>query len=347
MDVEYKLVELYPELIQSDQAMMIEFLKDHELNYEVDIDFACAMTDTNGKWVAIGGCANNILKGFAVDENLRGNNLLGKIIAAIVQNRFQQGITQLFVFTKSSTSTFFENSGFSLLVKTDEVAMLENNASGISRYIRSLNINRTVQKEKKRIGSIVMNCNPFTLGHRHLIEYASIHCDELYIFVVEEDQSIFPFNIRYSLIEAGISDLKNVRVFRSGPYMISRQTFPTYFLKANTDMTKVYVELDISLFAQKIAKALGITVRFVGEEPNCVVTQQYNEAMKRILPEHGVNLVEIKRKQVNSDHVISASSVRRKLAERGVGEWLLEYVPETTYAYLKSNSAQSIILKCK
>lgn len=54
------------------------------------------------------------------------------------------------------------------------------------------------------VGSIVMNCNPFTLGHRYLIEYASKYVDYLYIFVVEEDKSFFPFSDRIDLIKKGL-----------------------------------------------------------------------------------------------------------------------------------------------
>ena len=44
-----------------------------------------------------------------------------------------------------------------------------------------------------KIGAIVMNCNPFTLGHKYLIKESLKKVDYLYIFVVEEDKSIFPF----------------------------------------------------------------------------------------------------------------------------------------------------------
>lgn len=35
--------------------------------------------------------------------------------------------------------------------------------------------------EGKNRGAIVMNCNPFTLGHRSLVEYAVNNCDEVII----------------------------------------------------------------------------------------------------------------------------------------------------------------------
>jgi [citrate (pro-3S)-lyase] ligase len=39
-----------------------------------------------------------------------------------------------------------------------------------------------------------MNANPFTLGHRHLVEQAAARCDALHLFVVREDASFFPFS---------------------------------------------------------------------------------------------------------------------------------------------------------
>lgn len=53
------------------------------------------------------------------------------------------------------------------------------------------------------------------------------------------------------------------------------------------------MENDITLFAQKIAPHLNITYRFVGEEPEDSVTNEYNLAMKRILPKKRIQLVEI------------------------------------------------------
>ena len=63
-----------------------------------------------------------------------------------------------------------------------------------------------------------MNCNPFTLGHRYLIEQASEKVDHLYVFVVEEDKSFFPFSDRIGLVKKGTADLKNITVKPSGKY---------------------------------------------------------------------------------------------------------------------------------
>lgn len=335
--------EYYPQLISADRELIKTFLSSYELGYENDIEYACGFEDLDGKLVACGCCARNILKGFAIESELRGNNFLGRIISQLVNNRFQNGITHLFVFTKSENLSLFAASGFYPIAVTTTAAMLENKASGIEHYLQSLYIN---VKDNKNAGAIVMNCNPFTLGHRYLIEYAAERCEALYIFVVEENSSIFPFDIRFSLVKKGVSDLLNVLVFPSGPYIISNQTFPTYFLKQDTDAVAIQAELDLTLFAEGIAKPLNIRTRFVGEEPICAVTQRYNQVMKQVLPKHGIYVDEIPRKTGSDGCVISASLVRSKLAQVLPGEWLRRYVPEVTYEYLCSEDAEMLIKKC-
>ena len=178
------------------------------------------------------------------------------------------------------------------------------------------------------IGAIVMNCNPFTLGHRFLIEEALKTVDFLIIFVVEEDESFFPFQKRFAMVCQGTSDLERVMVVPSGPYILSKNTFPEYFQKINDEDLKKNTEDDVTLFAEKIAPKLGITYRFVGEEREDEVTNEYNEAMKRILPLYGIQVVEIPRK-TNGRSVISASRVRHCLAMNHMEE-LDELVPAST-----------------
>lgn len=194
---------------------------------------------------------------------------------------------------------------------------------------------RYISEHKQRIGAIVMNCNPFTLGHRYLIETASKQCDKLYIFVVEEDKSIFTFKDRLELVKKGVRDLKNVTVLESGKFIISALTFPGYFSKSITNNISVDTSDDLMLFAKHIAKILGINVRFAGEEPFDLITKQYNESMRQLLPKYDIEFVEIPRKEVG-DKVISASRVRKLLQEDNLDE-IRELVPETTFEYLKSN----------
>lgn len=181
------------------------------------------------------------------------------------------------------------------------------------------------------IGAIVMNCNPFTLGHRYLIEYASRQVDYLYVFVVEENKSFFSTQERMEMVQMGTEDLENVMTFLSGNYMISANTFSEYFHK-DTVIGKIDATADVELFGRYIAPALGIKIRFIGKEPLDIVTNQYNESLKSILPGYGVKVCEIDRLE-KTGQVISASRVRKYIDE---GRWdeIRDIVPKTTYDYL-------------
>jgi [citrate (pro-3S)-lyase] ligase len=185
------------------------------------------------------------------------------------------------------------------------------------------------------IGAIVMNCNPFTKGHRYLIEQALHMVDHLIIFVVEEDKSLFSFKERFAMVREGTKDLKAVTVVPSGNFILSQLTFPEYFLKIEDGDLTDNTEYDITLFAEAIAPKLHITYRFVGEELEDGVTAAYNLAMKKILPEHGIRLVEIPRKTVadGDDTAISASLVRKRLEQESIEE-LSDLLPESTVRVL-------------
>ena len=195
------------------------------------------------------------------------------------------------------------------------------------RYIKKY-FNNIKCFQNKQVGSIVMNCNPFTKGHRYLIEYACDRVDYLIIFVVQEDKSIFTFEERFLMVKKGTSDLHKVIVVPSGEFILSQNLFPEYFIKQIDENIIENTENDICLFADYIAKKLNIKYRFVGEEKEDDVTNEYNNAMKRILPSRGIEVIEIERKR-NGDNNISASMVRAYIENREF-EKVYELVPETT-----------------
>lgn len=183
-----------------------------------------------------------------------------------------------------------------------------------------------------KAAAIVMNCNPFTKGHRYLVEYASSQVDKLFVFVVEEDQSDFAFSERFDMVKIGTCDLDNVYVLPSGKYVISKETFSQYFEKDS--VTEVEdMDYDLHIFGDVIAKEFGIKTRFVGEEPFDIVTRKYNEAMKRILPQKGVEVIEIPRLKDEEEKTISASLVRKYLEENNLAE-LEKLVPKSTLEIL-------------
>lgn len=184
----------------------------------------------------------------------------------------------------------------------------------------------------KRIGAIVMNCNPFTNGHLYLIEQSRKQVDFLYIFVVEENKSYFSFEDRYRLVKDNCSHMDNVMVLPSGRFIISTETFPDYFIKNELQEVQIDPSLDVELFGKEIAPVLNIKTRFLGTEPIDKVTAQYNDSLKQLLRNFNVEVVEIQRICVD-DTIVSASFVRKEIQNRNF-EKLKEFVPSYTYQYI-------------
>lgn len=331
MTEEFRVARL-PLSDPEERARLEAFLERHGLRLEADIQTAFGVLDSGDRLVACGCAGGDLLKCFAVEPRLRGQNAVGLLVSALTRERFSAGVYDLFVVTRRENEKIFQSCGFFPVVHTSALSMLENRPDGPAVFAAPL---KRPGDERLRVGAVVMNCNPFTLGHQVLVEFASRNCDVLYLFVVEEERSLFPTAVRYELARAGTAHLPNVRVHLSGRYMISAATFPTYFLKENEDGTKLQVELDITLFSRRIAPALHISVRFAGQEPLDSVTAEYNRTMEAILPQYGVQFCEIPRTGWEGQ-VISASRVRRLLEERGVCEEVLSLVPETTARYLRT-----------
>lgn len=203
----------------------------------------------------------------------------------------------------------------------------------LTNALKKLSMQKEDLGENTVIGSAVMNCNPFTLGHYHLINIASQIVDFLYVFVVEEDKSEFPFKDRIELVKKGTGNLKNVKVLPGGESIVSAITFPEYFDREEQQSFGLDLSKDVNIFGKYIAPAFHINIRFVGEEPTDIVTRQYHETMKNLLPRYGVKLLEIPRRK-HSGNYISAKTVRRLYHEGNFDE-LKGYVPETTYEFLR------------
>ena len=207
-------------------------------------------------------------------------------------------------------------------------------ASSVAEYVDGI-LAQYPLRDGMRCGAIVMNCNPFTLGHKWLIEHAAGKVDRLYVFVVEEDKSLFKFKDRLEMVRAGSAGIKNVVVVPSGRFIISSLTFPEYFMKDYVKEKGFDVSGDVRTFCGLIAPRLGISVRFVGEEPLDPVTNRYNECMKQILPEYGMTLCEVPRLSIEGRGVINATEVRR-LIENGDDQALSMFLPESTIKILNA-----------
>lgn len=319
-------MEFYPQtgvLLTPERLKRTEdFLSKMGLIYEGGADYTVQLVSEYGEILGNGCLCGSVLKYIAVDERLQGEGAALTVVSELVSEAYRRGIVKLFLFTKAANEMLFRGTGFYTVAATKDVCFMENSRSGLNRWLAS------VPRFEGSIGAAVMNCNPFTLGHRYLIETAAKLVDHLYVFVVSEDSSFFPFADRFDMVKRGTDDISNVHVLPSGEYMISKGTFPTYFIKDRGNIESIYAELDLTLFGQKIAAPLGITRRFVGTEPYCPVTRNYNDVMKELLPRFGIEVIEIERRGG-----ISASRVREAL-EKGEIPALDELVPVTTLEHL-------------
>ena len=170
------------------------------------------------------------------------------------------------------------------------------NGRGLEDYLKSLSCAGAAVElgpYSAAAGVIVMNANPFTLGHKYLIEKAKEQVEKLFVIPVKEDVSLFPYEERLEMIRCGCGGLATI--LEGSDYQISATTFPTYFLKDLSEASETQMRLDLDLFARHIAPSLGVTVRFVGTEPSDPLTARYNAIMKEVLPPQGISVIEIPR----------------------------------------------------
>lgn len=320
-----------------------EFLSGFNLGYEKDIDYTIVMRKDE-KIIATCSKAKNVLKCFAIDSEYRGEGITAKLITALIDRIFEEGIYHSFIFTKIENTKIFSSLNFKLLYSADRTALLEHGMYDINTYIKKLIRKNNIDLKNKR-GALVMNCNPFTNGHLYLIEEAAKKHDEVLVFIVEEDKSLFPFKDRLELVKQGVSHLNNVKVMPGGEYIISQATFPSYFLRKEDDKLKEYTKIDAGIFGKYLCKDLNIITRYVGEEPYCNVTRKYNEILKEELSKFNVELEVVKR--LEYDHVpISASKVRELIKQDRLG-CVKEFVPQVTWQFLNSNTGKEIMEKIK
>ncbi len=320
---------------KGDREQLRAFLELEGLVPDGDLDYAIVLMD--GDSIVASGCAaGNILKCIAVHRDYQGQALTNRVITLLRLRAYHEQYDSLFLYTKPENEEVFSELGFYTLAKSPDAILMENNSEGVQNYLDSLEL----PSETVPSAAIVMNCNPFTLGHRYLIEKACSENERVHLFVVKEDLSVFPFSLRMKLIREGTADLKNLYIHEGRDYIISRATFPTYFIKDSKVINDSHTRIDLDLFARRIAPALSITKRYVGEEPFDVVTSRYNGMMKEILPENGIQVIEIPRKEA-ADGAVSATNVRRALAEERL-EDLKKWVPPTTYEILCSQEGRKI-----
>ena len=348
------------------QRQRIEaFLKRNGLRID-DMNYYAAVLDDDGEMIAGGGLKDDVIKCVAVDDAHKGEAIANTLVSHLISHANQEGYSCIKLFTKPKNRQLFESLSFRLLAEAPEAILMETGIGGISNTVEALKkikeesekykeYNKECKEDNKECkentsylntstpqhlnttmqptGCIVMNCNPFTLGHRYLIEQAAKQVERLYVMVVKEDCSLFAYTERKAMVEQGVADIENVSVIDGSDYAISRATFPTYFLKRLDDAADTQMLLDLDLFRRHIAPALGATVRFVGTEPTDQLTRRYNQLMHEALKD----VREINRLEKDGN-AVSASRVRKAM-EEGDMNTIRQLVPPTTLPYIIAHLA--------
>ena len=323
-----------PLSLKSNRTRVERFLADNGLRLE-DVDYYAVATDDDGNIIVGGGLQGNVIKCIAVGAAARETGLSNKLISHLIRMATEQDAETIKVYTKPENLMVFQSMGFKVIASAPKAVLMENGVKGIgayTEYLRNMRGNRP-----EGAAAIVMNANPFTLGHRFLIEQAAAMASTLYVIAVKEDRSIFSYNERLAMIQAGCEGLDNVVVVEGSDYAISELTFPTYFLKQVTDATDTHITLDLDLFARHIAPALGVTTRYVGSEPIDALTARYNQLMQEQLPERGIAVKTVER-LVKDGQVVSATRVRQAMAEGSLSQ-AAALVPPTTAPHLIAHLA--------
>lgn len=350
------------------QRQRIEaFLKRNGLRFD-DMHYYAAITDDDGEMIAGGGLKGNVIKCVAVDDAHKGEAIANTLISHLIAHANEEGHSNVMLFTKPKNRQLFESLSFRLLAEAPEAVLMETGIGGLGDTVEALKKikeegevckenNQECKKEEKTNlnittpqhlnpstpqplttttplrGVVVMNCNPFTLGHRYLIEQAAKQVERLFVMVVREDCSLFAYAERKAMVEQGVAHLKNVTVIDGSEYAISQATFPTYFLKRLDDAADTQMLLDLDLFRRHIAPALGATVRFVGTEPTDRLTRRYNQLMHEVLAD-----VRETARLEKKGNAVSASRVRKAM-EQGDMSTIRQLVPPTTLPYIIAHLA--------
>lgn len=305
-------MEIKETVLKCEKEAVKAFLSSFGLKYREDAELTI-YAEEKGEIVGTVSHCGNVIMCLAVSEKMRGENLAATLVGEIMARLREDKIYGYRVFTKPEYRPLFESMGFRYLVGGEDFCALEGGECNIEAAVKGL-----VNKVSHELGgidedtaAIVINGNPFTEGHLALCEYALSKHKRLLLFVLEEDLSEFSFKERFSLAFLATRPYaERTSVLPSTEYVVSRATFPDYFLHGADGVTAAYAKYDAEIFKKYFMKPLGIKKRYFGSETSDYM-QIYNSAMKNVLGDS----CEIVDRTEKDGRVISAKTVRALISE--------------------------------
>lgn len=336
MTVNYEIREipLSSRLLKNRAA---EFLASQGLSLDDGLDYLAGVYDRDDSLVGCAGLDGSLIKCVAVADNLRGENIAATLVSHLF-SRLGPDSREAMLFTKPANATLFRSLGFHEAGRSEKAVMMLADAGRLRRYTGML----ASLPRGSRNGVIVMNANPMTLGHLHLIRHAAARVDALTIIPLDDNPlTLYSCAARTEMLRRATADLANVTVADAGPFAISAATFPSYFLKEKSEVADAQILLDLDIFIRHIAPALDASVRFAGSEPSDPLTALYNRRMQQLLPAAGIEFEEIPR--LESEGIpVSASRVRALTSDGRLGE-AFGMVPAATLSFLLARGAASAL----
>ncbi len=307
------------------------------LSYEDTVTNTALLYDAQGL-LATASYEGRVIKMVAVRAGEMGQDHMAKVLSFILKTLADENITHTFVYTTLDKKAYFEPFGYRFFAHTDHVALGERGGDithVLTQQAQSLNV-------LEDVGCVVINANPLTLGHAHLIDTLAKNHQTGLVFVVAEDHSVFPFKTRFSLVETYVQKYPHLTVLSTGPYLVSKASFPSYFLSDEAAQTSQHATLDVAIYEGYFKPIFNLKKRYVGEEPFSHTTALYNEVMEATLEDH---LVIIPRLTLNATP-ISASEVRRRL-KTGDLHTVSAFLPEHVTQFLASKEGSEILARLR
>lgn len=297
--------------------------------------------EEGGQLVATGSIDQNILKCIAIDQAWKGGPVFNDLISSLLNTVYADGYDRVFIYTKPEAAQGFSYLGFHEIERVaGKLVFMEKASQGFPAFIDHLK-EVALPYQKTENGAIIMNANPMHKGHLYLIQQALDRVDQLFLFVVSDDRSYIPASLRKEIVsqvlEEELTDPSRVTILSTSYYQVSSQTFPSYFLKEDDDVSRVQALLDAKIFKNQIGPALNISLRLVGDEPFSPTTATYNQAMEEVFQEEGdspaIGFQVIPRMEAGG-RAVSASQVREAL-KKDDWETVQSLVPPASYRLLK------------
>jgi len=215
---------------------------------------------------------------------------------------------------------------------------------GLQGLVRWENEQKSVTGNSEGLSCVVLNANPFTIGQKYLVQLAASRSAKVLVFVIQnrpeagakgnhENTGIeFSFLDRMRMVKEGLSDIGNVIILPSGPYLISRSDYPEGFLSEDLGPAPAHAILDSMVFCH-VCNALGIKTAFAGDEPRDELSEIHLNALRQECRKNNINLRVAERKRLG-ERYLTSSLARQAIADKDLDE-LKEIVPQTTLSYLK------------